>query len=137
MLVTSIFSFSHNVFFPSLYKFQVSINFILSSVNAFNLGRSRILSFGEELNIIQSINLSISQSVNHHAKCALNPFPNKPWFLRVFPVSLLKTLREKEKLLVTSNFSFSHSVFYPFREVSAIFIKFIIVVCKLFEFGRV
>ena len=26
-----------------------------------------------------------------------------------------KTLWEKEKLRVTSNFSFSHSVFYPFR----------------------
>ena len=40
-----------------------------------------------------------------------NPFPNKPWFSRVFSISLLKTLWEKEKLLVTSNFSFSHSVF--------------------------
>ena len=37
---------------------------------------------------------------------------------------------EKEKLLVTSNFSFSHSVFYPFRELSAVFIKFENVVCK-------
>ena len=36
-----------------------------------------------------------------------NPFPNKPWFLRVCSTSLLKTLREKEKLLVMSNFSFS------------------------------
>ena len=44
----------------------------------------------------------------------INPFPNKPWFLRVCSISLLKTLWEKEKLLVTSNFSFSHSVFYPF-----------------------
>ena len=35
---------------------------------------------------------------------------------------------EKEKLLVTSNFFFSHSVFYPFGEV---------VVYKLFQFGRV
>ena len=43
-----------------------------------------------------------------------NPFPNKPWFLRVCSTSLMKTLWEKEKLLVTSNFSFSHSVFYPF-----------------------
>ena len=43
----------------------------------------------------------------------------------------------KEKLLVTSNFSFSHSVFYPFEEPSAIFIKFEIVVCKLFQSGRV
>ena len=65
------------------------------------------------------------------------PFPNKPWFLRVCRTSLLKTLREKEKLLVTSNFSFSHSVFCPFGGLSAIFIKFKKVVCKLFQFGRV
>ena len=44
------------------------------------------------------------------------PFPNKPWFLRVCSKSLLKTLREKEKLLVMSNFSFSHSVSYPFQK---------------------
>ena len=31
---------------------------------------------------------------------------------------------EKEELFVTSNFSFTHSVFYPFKELSAIFIKF-------------
>ena len=69
----------------------------------------------------------------------INPFPNKPWFLRVCCTSLLKTLWEKEKLLVTSNFSFSHSVFYPFRDLSAIsiFIEIQIVVCKLFQFGRV
>ena len=53
-----------------------------------------------------------------------HPFPNNPWFLRVFSTSPLKTLREKEKLLVTSNFSFSHSVFYPFGKLSAIFIYF-------------
>ena len=40
-------------------------------------------------------------------------------------------------MLVTSNFSLSHSVFYPFEEISAIFINFEIVVCKLFQFGRV
>ena len=66
-----------------------------------------------------------------------NLFPNKPWFLRVCSTSLLKTLREKEKLLVTSNFSFSHSVFYLFGELSAIFNELEIVVCKLFQFGRV
>ena len=39
----------------------------------------------------------------------LNPFPkNKPCFLRVCNTSLW----EKEKMLVTSKFSFSHSVFY-------------------------
>ena len=45
-----------------------------------------------------------------------NPFPNNPWFLHVCSTYLLKTLREKEKLLVTSNFSFSQGVFYTFGE---------------------
>ena len=54
----------------------------------------------------------------------INPFPNKPWVLRVCSTSLLQTLWKKEKLLVTSNFSFFLSVFYPFGELSAIFIKF-------------
>ena len=49
----------------------------------------------------------------------------------------LKTLWEKEKLLVMSNFSFSHSVFFPIQKLSAIFIKFGIVVCKPFWFGSV
>ena len=48
---------------------------------------------------------------------SFNPFPNKPMFLRVCSASLLKTLWEKEKLLVTSNFSISHSVFLPFHQV--------------------
>ena len=39
-------------------------------------------------------------------------FSNKALFLRACNKNLLKTLWEKEKLLVTSNFSFSHSVFY-------------------------
>ena len=67
----------------------------------------------------------------------INPFPNKPLFLRVCSKSLLKTLWEKEKLLVTSNFSFSHSVFNLFGEPSAIFVKSDIVVCKVFEIRRV
>ena len=66
-----------------------------------------------------------------------NPLPNKPLFLCVCSASLLKKVWELEKLLVTSNFSFSHSVFYLFRELSAIFIKSEIVVCKLSQFGRV
>ena len=67
----------------------------------------------------------------------VSPFPNKPWFSRVCSASLLKTLWEKDELLVMSNSSFSHSVFYPFGKHSAIFIKFEIVVCKLFQIGRV
>ena len=48
MLVTSIFSFSHNVFYPSQNKFQFSVTCILSSSTAFNLDQSEML-FGKEL----------------------------------------------------------------------------------------
>ena len=64
-------------------------------------------------------------------------FSNKPCFLSVCSTSSLKTLWEKEKLLVTSNFSFSHSVYYSSGELSAIFIKSEIVVDKIFQFGPV
>ena len=66
-----------------------------------------------------------------------NLFRNKPISLRVYTTSLLKILWEKEKLHVTSNFSFYHRVFSPFGELSVISINFKIVVCKLFQFGRV
>ena len=52
----------------------------------------------------------------------------------VYAVQVLKTLWEKEELLVTSNFSFFYRVFYPFGEQSSIFIKFI---CKCFQFAGV
>ena len=42
-----------------------------------------------------------------------NPFPNKPWFLRVCDTSLLKTLWEKEKLLAMNKFSFFPTMFLP------------------------
>ena len=90
-------------------------NSVLLSANALNLNQSRVLSVGKEL----------------------IPSQTCPRFLRVCCTSPLKTLWEKEKLLITSNFSFSHSVFCPFGEFSAFFIKFEIVVCKLFQFGRV
>ena len=48
-----------------------------------------------------------------------------PGFLRVCCTHLLKTLCEKEKLLVTMDFSFSYSVFYPFEKLSVIFTKFV------------
>ena len=41
----------------------------------------------------------------------LDPFSNKPWFLCICCTSLLKTLWEKEKWLVSSNFSFSSQCF--------------------------
>ena len=97
----------------------------MSAAICFNLDQSKILSSGNGL----------SHLFTEHDSIMFNSFPNKPWFSRVCSKSVLKTLFEKEKLLVTSNFSFSNSVFYPFGKLFAIFIKFEIVVCKLFQYG--
>ena len=66
----------------------------------------------------------------------LNPLPHNDTFWRPGKQAFWKNW-EKEKFLITNNFSFSHTVFYPFGLLSAIFVKFEIVVCKLFQFGRV
>ena len=68
---------------------------------------------------------------------SINFFPNKPWFLRVCCTSLLKTQWEKEKMPVTSIFSFSHSVFYSIKEINHHFSNFQFVICKCFQFGHV
>ena len=56
----------------------------------------------------------------------INPLQIKCLFLHVWSMSLLKTLWKKEKLLVTSNFSFPPpppppSGFYSYGDFSAIF----------------
>ena len=64
------------------------------------------------------------------------------WMLMIIPsqtspgfymsaVQVFWKLCEKENSLVKSNFSFSHSAFHPFGELSVTFIKFEIVVRKL------
>ena len=111
-------------------NFISSVTFILSSAVALNLDQCRIVLF--------------CKLAKSHTVCFLSLllilfklFPNKPWFLCVCSTSPLKTLWEKEKFLFTSNSSFSHSVFYPFRKLSAVFIKFETVICKPFRFGTV
>ena len=61
-----------------------------------------------------------------------NPFPNKPWLLRFCSQKYFENTVGKEEIAISP----FPSVFYLFRELSAIFIKFEIVVCKLFQFGR-
>ena len=51
-LVTSIFSFFHNVYNPVKDKVNIWSTFIFSSAIAFNLERSNILLFGKELSHI-------------------------------------------------------------------------------------
>ena len=64
-------------------------------------------------------------------KLFFNPFPNKPWFLRFCSTSLLKTWGKGE-IARNEQFLLFPQCFYPFGKLSAIFIKFEIVVCKLF-----
>ena len=65
-------------------------------------------------------------------KESFNPFPNKPWFLHVCSTENTVDIGE----IAQSNFFLSHSVFYSFGEIFDIFIKFEIVVCKLFKFWK-
>ena len=53
MLVTSIFFFSHNVFYPRKRNFNVLSTFDLPSANAFNLGKPNILLSGKGLRIMK------------------------------------------------------------------------------------
>ena len=68
---------------------------------------------GHQLSCLQTLSISGSLKVGIvwlRVNSILNicqPFPNKPLFLHVYSTSLLMTLWEKKKLLVTSNFSFS------------------------------
>ena len=109
----------------------------MSSANAFKLDWSQIVSFGKELirfNFYYTILITPEENAFGNS---VNPLPNKPWFLRACNKNLLKTLRVKEKLLVTSNSPFPAVFSNRFRGLSANSIKSEIVICKLFQFGGV
>ena len=62
------------------------------------------------------------------------PFPNKPWFLRVCcKKSFENTVRKGEIGHNEQFLLFPQRFSTPFEELSAMTIKFKIVVCKLFE----
>ena len=124
MLVTSIFSYSQSVFcsFKEKSPFQQS----LSPANGFNLVTSEILSFGKGLD-------PFFRTLIPMKSACLTLSQRSPYFY-VSAVQVLKTLWEKEKLLMTSNFSFSHSVSTFLRVFFSIFIKYKIFASKLYQF---
>ena len=117
LLVTSNFSFSHSVLKRLELQTHKNQQLIwengggLSEQLENTLGKGEIAHYlpGPESNqrppFLKSCRLSTELYRLRY------PFPNKPWFLRVYSTSILKPLWEKQKLLVTSNFSFLHSVF--------------------------
>ena len=113
-------------FIPIWRTFRNSYqNLKLSSAKPFSLEESKIRRFGKGLKactplylllagrfldlstvlifkaftskyVAQIIEITLNDT---EKKCPLNPFPNKPWFLRDCCTCLLKTLRDKEFLL--------------------------------------
>ena len=64
---------------------------------------------------IRKKSISTSTATDFAYFSNFNPLLHRYSFRHIKNRQLLKTLREKEKLLVTSNFSFSHNVFYSIR----------------------
>ena len=66
MMVTSIFSFSLIVFWPSQYiNFNILVSSICHSVNAFKQGYSKVLLLGKELNPLYSIDTHFNASTTN------------------------------------------------------------------------
>ena len=64
-------------------------------------------------------------------------FPKQAHVFTCLQYKSLENNVRKGEIANNEQFLFSHSVFYPFGEFPAVFIKFEIVVCKLFQFGNV
>ena len=98
-----------------------SLNLKLSSANSYTLDGSKICCLGKgyffvvcwlpAMSPFPTIFYKGFSLTGFKCHDCVNPFPNKPWFLRVCITSLLKTLLEKEKLLVKSNFLLFHQCF--------------------------
>ena len=65
-----------------------------------------------------------------------NPLPHNHNISRPCIRNLLKTLWEKEKMLATSIFSFSHNIFYPSQDKFPFLSHIYFVICKSFQFGQ-
>ena len=93
MPITSIFSFSHNVFKRLFFFFLRSL---------------KVAMFGKELTLHHTI-----RTLDYPERDSFNPFPNKPWFLRVYSTSLLKTLWEKGEIAPNEQFLLFPQCFLP------------------------
>ena len=70
-------------------------------------------------------------------KVGINPLLHNHYFLHLQKRELLKTLWKKEKMLVSSIFSFLHNVFYSSQHKLQFLSQNYFVVCKCFEFRLV
>ena len=68
----------------------------------------------------------------HQQLTEVNPFPKQALIFTCLQCMSFENTVGKSEIARNEQFFLSHSVFYPFGELSAIFIKVEIVVCKLF-----
>ena len=103
------------------------MHFTMLSAICLNLDQSKILSSGNGLKVVGSF-----------TSMFLNPFTNKPWFLRVHPHyrSFENTVGIGD-IAPSEQFLLFLQCFLPVSQTFLIFIKFEIVVYRLFHFGRV
>ena len=95
---------------------------MLSAI-CFNLDQSKILSYGNELNMQNSQqHISIALRLGGLTLYYTIPTFNDPEHER----GLLKTLWEKEKMLETSVFPFSQNIFYPSQKEFLFWVTFIV-----------
>ena len=125
------FLFSHNVLKSFLFQRcqesgQSSKHLKAFAEDKINVVQKFKFPLGSEENIVGKDKFLITfspfstcfQTPSFHKKVTFNPFPNKPWFIRVCHTSLLKTLWEKEKLLKKRAISPFPTVFSTLSERS-------------------
>ena len=109
IVVTSIFSFSQNVFYPSQNKFDFLSSICFVVCKYFQFGRVKQIMVWYRVKLLthyQTTNFRLFQT----ERVCRRQISNLTKMAKSYG-NLLKTLWENEKLLVTSNFSFSLSVF--------------------------
>ena len=119
MLVTSNFSFSHTVFKRLMQQTR-------KNQNLFGKGLRCHLQCFEH-----------GQVQNFVLCYRVDPLSHYDTFWRVWKKNLFKTLREKEKMLVTSIFSFSHNVLYSIKTEIIIYNIFILSSAIAFNLDKV
>ena len=100
MLVTSIFSFTHNVSTLAKTKFMFSVTYILSSAKVFNLGQSKILTFGKELTHYETTKILALSKL----KTFVDDKFTVAQMVQIYS-EMVENIVGKEKMLITTIFS--------------------------------
>ena len=126
MLVSSIFSFFPQCFLlyvVQIPQFEPRLNFL--SANVFNFDKSPFSSLGR-------VNFTF---VRHYV--VWQPFPPYILILTYWRKNVLGKHCKNVKLLILSNFTFLHNVFYVICNLKSFNSHISVVICSFFEYGAV